>query len=68
VSSPATQADVARLEKQLAELKALIAPVLSLAVRQKSRREQARKAGVSVRTLQRRERGLSARLRVEGVS
>jgi hypothetical protein len=67
VSAPATQADIARLEASLAELKALVAPVLSLAVRQRSRTEQARKSGVSVRTLQRREKRLAARLAVGGI-
>ena len=67
MSAPATADDIARLERSVAELKGLVALVLPLAVRQKSRREQARKAGVSVRTLQRRERGLSAKLRLEGV-
>lgn len=62
MSNTATREDVARLERQIGELKALIAPVLTLAVRQKSRREQARKAGVSVRTLQRRERKIAAKI------
>ena len=67
MSAPATVEDIARLERSVAEMKNLIAMVLPLAVRQKSRARQARAAGLSVRTLQRRERQLSAKLRVEGV-
>ena len=67
MSGPATAEDVARLERQIADLKGLVSLVLPLAVRQKSRRQQARAAGVSLRTLQRRERRLSAKLQVEGV-
>lgn len=67
MSAPATADDIARLERSVAELKGLVSLVLPLAVRQKSRKEQARKAGVSVTTLWRRERRLAAKLRVEGV-
>lgn len=67
MSAPATVDDVARLERQIEDLKGLVSMVLPLAVRQKSRAQQARAAGVSVTTLWRRERRLAAKLRVEGV-
>jgi len=68
MSTPATAEDISRLEMKIEELRALITPMLALAVRQKSRTAQAHSAGVSVRTLQRREKRLSAKLRLNGIS
>lgn len=67
MKSPSLEDEVARLHARLDRIEKLLEVVASLAIRQKSRREQARKAGVSVRTLQRRERKLRAKLAVEGV-
>lgn len=66
MSAPATVEQVERLERRVAELTEMLRPVLSLAVRQRSRKEQARKAGISIRTLQRRERKARAKLAVGG--
>jgi hypothetical protein len=66
MSTPATKDDIARLERGIAELKAMLAPVLGLAVRKQSRKERARKAGCHPATLWRRERKAKAALRVNG--
>lgn len=61
-----TPDDLRRIEAKLDRVLDLCSAVAALAVRKDSRKQQARKAGVSRSTLWRRERAMRARLRVEG--
>jgi hypothetical protein len=66
MSAQETAEEIASLRRELAEIKDMLAPVLGLAVRKQSRKEQARKAGCHPATLWRREQKAKAALRVNG--
>jgi predicted deacetylase len=59
--------DFSKIQAQIAELRAFIAPVLLLAIRKKSRKDQAKAAGCCTKTLRNREKRLAAKMRLEGV-